>query len=83
MRLKEKNMENQRKSKNVFVLGCGRWGSFIGWYLDSIGHKVKLYGRESSKNINRFMETRKNDYITLPESITLTTILLILKLPIM
>ncbi len=66
-------MEKQRERKKIFVLGCGRWGSFIGWYLDSIGHNVKLYGRENSKNIKRFMETRSNDYITLPESITLTT----------
>ena len=44
-------MENKR-SKNIFVLGCGRWGSFIGWYLDNIGHKVTLYGRENYKNIN-------------------------------
>lgn len=65
-------MENKRESKNIFVLGCGRWGSFIGWYLDNVGHNVKLYGRESSKNMQRFMETRKNDYIALPESITLT-----------
>jgi glycerol-3-phosphate dehydrogenase (NAD(P)+) len=66
-------MNEERKSKNIFVLGCGRWGSFIAWYLNSIGHKVKLYGRANSMNIKRFMETRKNDYITLPEAITLTT----------
>jgi glycerol-3-phosphate dehydrogenase (NAD(P)+) len=65
-------MENKR-SKNIFVLGCGRWGSFIGWYLDNIGHKVKLYGRVNSKNMKRFMETRQNDYITLSESIVLTS----------
>ncbi|NLZ75155.1 MAG: NAD(P)H-dependent glycerol-3-phosphate dehydrogenase [Erysipelotrichia bacterium] len=66
-------MEIEKRSKNIFVLGCGRWGSFIGWYLDSIGHKVKLYGRKNSNNMKRFMETRQNDYITLPESIILTT----------
>ena len=65
-------MENKR-SKNIFVLGCGRWESFIGWYLDNIGHKVTLYGRENSKNMKRFMETRQNDYITLSESIILTS----------
>ena len=66
-------MEIEKRSKNIFVLGCGRWGSFIGWDLDSIGHKVKLYGRKNSNNMKRFMETRQNDYITLPESIILTT----------
>ena len=24
----------------VSVLGCGRWGSCIAWYLDKIGHEV-------------------------------------------
>ena len=25
---------------NISVLGCGRWGSCIAWYLDKIGHNV-------------------------------------------
>jgi glycerol-3-phosphate dehydrogenase (NAD(P)+) len=29
----------------IVVIGCGRWGSLITWYLDSIGHGVTLYGR--------------------------------------
>ena len=56
----------------IFVVGCGRWGTFIAWYLDSIGHEVTLYGRENSKNMQQLMKTRKNEYITLPESLTLT-----------
>ncbi len=35
----------------ISVLGCGRWGTFIAWYLEEIGHQVTLYGRESSKNM--------------------------------
>lgn len=58
---------------NVTVIGCGRWGSFISWYLDRIGHNVTLYGRENSKNFNTLKETRKNNFLALPESITLTT----------
>ena len=61
------------KEKNIFVIGCGRWGSFIAWYLDRIGHHVTLYGRSTSANMQEFMQTRKNDYLTLPESIQLTT----------
>ena len=61
------------KKKNVFVIGCGRWGSFIAWYLDRVGHNVSLYGRSSSANMKQFLETRKNDYLSLPESILLTT----------
>lgn len=56
----------------ISVIGCGRWGSFITWYLCRTGHQLTLYGREGSKNMERFMRERKNDYLTLPESVTLT-----------
>lgn len=56
----------------VTVVGCGRWGTFIAWYLDSIGHEVVLYGRESSPHMERLRATRKNELLTLPGSIALT-----------
>ena len=56
----------------ITVLGCGRWGSFHAWYADHIGHEVTLWGRETSRNMAELMETRQNDYLTLPESINLT-----------
>lgn len=57
----------------VTVIGCGRWGSLITWYLDKIGNDVTLYGRSSSKHMQRFIAERKNDLLYLPESIKLTT----------
>ncbi len=57
----------------IGMIGCGRWGSLIAWYLDSLGHKVTLYGRASSKHMQRFLEERCNDLLTLPESVALTT----------
>jgi len=56
----------------VTVIGCGRWGSLITWYLDSIKHQVTLYGRQSSSHMQKFMLDRKNDVLELPESIKLT-----------
>ena len=56
----------------ICVIGCGRWGSLITWYLDHIGHQVTLYGRAGSRHMKAFMETRKNDLLRLPESIALT-----------
>ena len=56
----------------ITVIGCGRWGSLIAWYLDSINNMVTLYGRSSSKHMQRFMLDRKNDVLELPESIQLT-----------
>lgn len=57
----------------ITVIGPGRWGSFIAWYLDKIGKKVSLYGRENSKKMKDFLFYRKNSFLTLPKSINLTT----------
>ena len=57
----------------IAVVGCGRWGSLITWYLDRQGHELTLYGRESSPHMNRFLRERKNDLLTLPQKIKLTT----------
>ena len=58
---------------NITVIGCGRWGSLITWYLDHIGHHVTLYGRQSSPRMQSFLATRQNDLLTLPESVALST----------
>ena len=63
----------ERVAKKVFIIGCGRWGTFIAWYLDKIGHTVTLYGRESSANMQQLMQTRRNAYVQLPETLQLTT----------
>lgn len=57
----------------ITVIGCGRWGSFIAWYLDKIGHTVSLYGRPSSSHMQEFLATRSNGLIALPSSIQLVT----------
>ncbi len=57
----------------ITTIGCGRWGTFITWYLDSIGHTITLYGRESSANMQELIETRQNSILEIPQSITLTT----------
>ncbi|MDF2587359.1 MAG: glycerol-3-phosphate dehydrogenase [Anaerocolumna sp.] len=56
----------------VSVLGCGRWGSFLAWYANKVGHNVILWGRSGSGNYNELYENRKNEYLTLPEEIHLT-----------
>lgn len=57
----------------VAVIGCGRWGSLIAWYLDRLGHDVALYGRASSPRMQRFLAERRNDLLELPPSVRLTT----------
>ena len=44
----------------VLVIGCGRWGTFIAWYLNSLGLDVSLYGRSTSKNMKELQEKRGN-----------------------
>ena len=63
----------EKITMNVTVVGCGRWGSFLAWYLDRGGHRVTLYGREGSRNMRAFLETRSNGLLTLPESVVLST----------
>ena len=59
----------------ITVIGCGRWGSLIAWYLDKIdrGLEITLCGRPSSAHMQEFLRTRKNDLLELPESIALST----------
>ena len=57
----------------ITVIGCGRWGSLITWYLDRIGNDVTLYGMESDPGYQRFVRERRNDLLELPESIGLSS----------
>ncbi len=58
---------------NTLVVGCGRWGSFIAWYLNYIGQNVVLYGRESSEKFNTIRDTRFNGTVRFDERIELTS----------
>ena len=57
----------------ITVVGCGRWGSLITWYLDTLGHEITLYGRASSVHMQQFLTERKNDLLSLPERVALST----------
>ncbi len=57
---------------NISLLGCGRWGSFIGWYLDKIGHNVTIWGLSDAPQFIEIRDTRKNNMLTFRESINVT-----------
>jgi len=57
---------------DISVLGCGRWGTFLAWYLDSIGHRVNLWGRKESAALAALKSTHSNETVTLPLSVSLT-----------
>lgn len=63
----------------ITVVGCGRWGSLIAWYLDKINHNVTLYGRKESKHMMKFINERRNDLLTLNETVSLSTELNVLE----
>lgn len=56
----------------VTVLGCGRWGVFLGWYAHNIGNDVMIWGRASSTKLMELKETRCNEYLELPHDILLS-----------
>lgn len=56
----------------ISVLGCGRWGTFLAYYTSRM-HDVTLWGRQDSSNIKRLIETRQNEYLTLPDNTKLTS----------
>ena len=55
------------------VLGAGRWGSFISWYLAYKGFPVTEWGRPESAAFAELMRTRKNEYVQIPSEVTLTS----------
>lgn len=56
----------------ISVLGCGRWGSFIAWYLSRRGNEVVSWGMEESDSYQILKNTGGNEYVTLDEKITLS-----------
>lgn len=58
---------------NISVLGCGRWGSCIAWYLDKIGHNVISCGLADAPEFIELYNTHKNSYLTYPPSIKVTS----------
>lgn len=57
----------------VSVLGCGRWGSCIAWYLDKTGHEVLSCGLADAPEFLALKNTRKNDYLEFAESIEVSS----------
>ena len=57
----------------ISVLGCGRWGSFISWYLINNGHEVIQWGTAGNYTFEVLKTTGKNEYVTLDPRINLTS----------
>ena len=68
-----KNCKKGRLTMNITILGCGRWGTFLAWYFNDIGHNVLLWGRNTSEKMKILEDIRRNDYVGLSEEIKLST----------
>lgn len=58
---------------NISVLGCGRWGTFISWYLSNHNNIVVQWGRKESKLFNELLANGKNQYVNLENKVKLTS----------
>lgn len=56
----------------IAVLGAGRWGSFLSWYMARMGHQVVLWGRSNSDRFIQLKNKRRNEYLKLPDTIAFT-----------
>lgn len=60
--------------KNISVIGCGRWGSFLSYYTAKYcTENVLLYGRENSETYKNLEKNRRNEYLALLDNISLTS----------
>lgn len=56
----------------ICVIGAGRWGTLLAWYLDYLGHQATLYDIDKKK-IEKLKIDRKNKYgIIISPNVVLT-----------
>lgn len=57
----------------ISLIGCGRWGTFLGWYAANYGRadEVHMYDIPTSPNFIELKNTRKNSYLSLSDNMIL------------
>ena len=57
----------------ISVIGSGRWGTFLAWYMANYCKmdKVKIYSRPDAPDFIELKEKRKNPYLSLTDNMTL------------
>ncbi len=60
--------------KQISVIGCGRWGTFLGWYMANrtATESVLLYGLDGSPTYEELKNERKNEYLSLSDNMYMT-----------
>lgn len=63
-----------KKFKNTTVIGCGRWGGFLGYYIAKYKKSnVLMFGLENDPSYQSLIKTGRNDYVEMPENVSYTT----------
>ena len=58
----------------ITVIGCGRWGGFLGYYVAKYKKAdVLMYGLEIDPAYQSLIKTGNNGYVTMPENVSYTT----------
>ncbi len=58
--------------KKLSLIGCGRWGTFLGWYsANYCGYDVDMYDIPTSPNFIELRDMRKNAYLSLSDNMVL------------
>lgn len=59
--------------KKISLIGCGRWGTFLGWYAGNYCgfDQIDMYDIPTSPNFIELRDTRKNPYLSLSDNMIL------------
>lgn len=58
----------------ITILGCGRWASFHAWYqVEKLHNEVLMWGRAEDPFFIQLINTKKNDYINMPQTLHYST----------
>ena len=59
---------------HITVIGCGRWGGFLGYYVAKYkGAQTLMYGLEVDPAYQSLVRTGNNGYVTMPANVAYTT----------
>ena len=60
--------------KHIGVIGCGRWGGFLGYYVAKYKQgQVLMYGLVEDPAYQSLIKTGNNGYVTMPNNVSYTT----------
>lgn len=59
---------------HISVIGCGRWGGFLGYYVAKYkGVPTLMYGLEADPAYQSLVKTGCNGYVSMPDNVSYTT----------